>query len=426
SLITTLLLTVSTVVSWTLLLIAMAVPYVFVGIAVSLALTRSPFPVSQVYGLDLLGAALGCVVVVLILNVLDGPSTIILAGFIAAVAAYTFAACAGTRDKEKLQGRRWWIRPGTVATALLLFTVVNAMVPFGVRPMLVKDILEHPGSYRFEKWNSYSRIIATSPKTDIPFLWAPSAKMPADTRTPKVVLNIDGAASTVMFHYDGKRQSIEFLRYDLVNLAYNIPGIKKSAVIGVGGGRDLLSAHLYGVSDITGVEINRIFVDLHTREPFYKDFSSLTKLPKVRLHIDDARSWFASTKEKFDLVQMSMIDTWAATGAGAFSLSENGLYTLEGWRAFIETLNDNGIFTVSRWYNPGDVNETGRMIGLATAALLDAGVPDVRPHMFVARANNIATLVLSKSPFTPEHLRILRDEVSRLAFVVLLDPDQPA
>ena len=90
-----------------------------------------------------------------------------------------------------------------------------------------------------------------------------------------------------------------------------------------------------------------------------------------------------ATKEKFDLVQMSMIDTWAATGAGAFSLSENGLYTLEGWRAFLKTVNDRGIFTVSRWYSPGDVNETGRMIALATAALLDTGLKDARPHLFV-------------------------------------------
>src|SRR5260370_32280271 len=89
---------------------------------------------------------------------------------------------------------------------------------------------------------------------------------------------------------------------------------------------------------------------------------------------------------------MSMIDTWAATGAGAFSLSENGLYTLEGWRAFLKAINDHGIFTVSRWYAPDDVNETGRMIGLATGALLDAGVQDVRSHLFVARAEHIATL----------------------------------
>ena len=127
--------------------------------------------------------------------------------------------------------------------------------------------------------------------------------------------------------------------------------------------------------------------------------------------MDDARSWFASTDEKFDLVQMSMIDTWAATGAGAFSLSENGLYTLEGWRAFLKTINNEGVFTVSCWYNPGEINETGRMIGLATAALLDAGVKDARSHLFVARADNIATLVLSKTRFTEEQLLVLHNEV---------------
>jgi hypothetical protein len=143
------------------------------------------------------------------------------------------------------------------------------------------------------------------------------------------------------------------------------------------------------------------------------------------LHVDDARSWFASTHEKFDLVQMSMIDTWAATGAGAFSLSENGLYTLEGWKTFLHSLNDDGIFTVSRWYSPGDVNETGRMIGLATAVLLDSGAKDVRSHLFVANAEYIATLVLSKEPFTPQQLSILHATVRNLGFNVLLAPDQP-
>jgi hypothetical protein len=122
---------------------------------------------------------------------------------------------------------------------------------------------------------------------------------------------------------------------------------------------------------------------------------------------------------------MSMIDTWAATGAGAFSLSENGLYTLEGWRAFLKTLNKDGIFTVSRWYGSGEVNETGRMVGLATAALLDAGVKDARPHIFVANAHNIATLVLSKEPFTEEQLRILHDAVRDDGFSELISPDRP-
>ncbi|HUD23468.1 MAG TPA: hypothetical protein VMQ60_11545 [Acidobacteriaceae bacterium] len=80
-------------------------------------------------------------------------------------------------------------------------------------------------------------------------------------------------ASTCVFHYDGTRDSIAFLKYDLVSLAYRLPGIHKSAVIGVGGGRDVFTAHLFGVSDITGVELNPIFVNLITRDPFYRNFS---------------------------------------------------------------------------------------------------------------------------------------------------------
>ncbi len=142
--------------------------------------------------------------------------------------------------------------------------------------------------------------------------------------------------------------------------------------------------------------------------------------------MDDARSWFAATHEKFDLVQMTVIDTWAATGAGAFSLSENGLYTLEGWRAFLKSLNKDGIFTVSRWYAPDNVNETGRMIGLATAALLDAGVKDARPHLFVACTPILSTLVLSKEPFTTEQLRILHEAVREGGYTELVSPDRPS
>lgn len=425
SLITTLALSVTTLVSWCLLLAAMTVPYVFAGIVVSLALTRSPFPVNQVYGVDLLGASLGCAAVVVLLNVLDGPTTLLVTGLTSALAAICFSVSASGEDQPQSGARAWWPKPYPVILVLLVLGAVNTFTPAGLRPVLVKDNLERFSLNAFEQWNSYSRIVAARPSTEPPFLWGPSPKMPADLRVQQAALNIDGAAGTMMHHYDGTRESIEFLRYDMVNLAYNLPGIRKSAVIGVGGGRDLLSAHLYGVADITGVELNPIFISLHTKHPYYKAYSNITALPNLKLHVDDARSWFASTDEKFDLVQMSMIDTWAATGAGSFSLSENGLYTLEGWRAFINTLNDNGIFTVSRWFNPDDVKETGRMIGLATAALLDMGVSDARPHLFVARADHIATLVLSKSPFTPEQILILKNEVQRLGFNVLLAPDQP-
>ncbi len=412
-------------VAWALLLTVMAVPYVFAGVVVSLALTRSPFPTGQVYGVDLLGAALGCLAVLGLLNVLDGPTCVIVAGVIAGLSSLAFSASAVAEDQLHLKSIPWWRQPATVVVVLLAVALFNALSPVGFSPILVKSSVDKMGKYgQFEKWNSYSRIRASRPTLEFPPLPAPSPKFSVDTRISTVDLNIDGAAATAIFHYDSTLNSISFLQYDLVNLAYRIPGIKKSAVIGVGGGKDILSAHLFGVTDITGVELNPIFINLLKRDPFYKHYSNLTALPNLKLHVDDGRSWFAATNEKFDLVQMSMIDTWASTGAGAFSLSENGLYTLEGWRAFLKSINDNGFFTVSRWYSPSNVNETGRMIGLATAALIDSGVKDVRPHLFVASTSNNATLVLSKAPFTEEQLRILHDAVRDGGFSEVISPDR--
>jgi hypothetical protein len=406
----------------------MAVPYVFAGVVVSLALTRSPFPTGQVYGVDLLGAALGCMAVLALLNVVDGPTAVFVAGAVSAFSSMAFAASIDGDNPQRLKSKPWWRQPMTVAVALLVLALFNALSPIGFSPILSKNTVDFRGKFgQFEKWNSFSRIRATRPAEMEPELWGASSKLPPDLRVPKVVISHDDLGNfTNMFHYDGTLDSISFLKYDLVNIAYRLPGIHKAAVIGVGGGQDILSAHLFGVDDITGVELNPIIIDLHTRDPLYKSFSNITALPNLKLHTAEARSWFAATNEKFDLVQMTVIDTFAATGGGAFSLSENGLYTLEGWRAFLKTINHDGFFTVSRWYGPGEVNETGRMIGLATAALLDAGVKDPQAHLYVARTADLATLVLSREPFTEGQLRTLHDAAQDGGYGELLSPDRPS
>ena len=422
SLITTLTPMATSIVAFALSMAAMTVPYVFAGITVSLALTRSPYSVSQVYGVDLLGAALGCTAVVGLLEVIDGPSAVFVAGLLAALASLAFARAAPAPERAALARRNGWRQPICTIAALIVLIPLNALVPRGFRPLLVKDGIDWDGSERTERWNSYSRVVATPPAERSPTLWGPSPRLARDVVVQQAALNIDGAAATAMHHFDGKA-SIDFLRYDLVNLAYSLPGINRAAVVGVGGGRDVMSAHLFGVKEITGIEVNRIFVDLLTRDPFYSRYANVSAIPGLVLHVDDARSWFAASRESFDLIQMSMIDTWAATSAGAFSLTENGLYTLEAWRAFVARLTDDGVFTVSRWYARGDVDEAGRMIALALATAMDRGAAQPRRHVFVANTDRIATLVLSKSPFAPARLERLRSETARLGFQVLVAPD---
>lgn len=122
---------------------------------------------------------------------------------------------------------------------------------------------------------------------------------------------------------------------------------------------------------------------------------------------------------------MSLIDTWAATGAGAFSLSENGLYTVQGWQHFIDALTPNGVFTVSRWYNPEDIRETARLLSLAAASLRLHGVTNPEMHIFLASTPRLATIIIGNAPLSVDEVAKLRAATAELGFTVLVSPDQP-
>src|SRR5919108_2260278 len=81
----------TSILTWAELALCLSIPFVFSGIGVSLALTRSPFPVGRVYGADLLGAAVGCLGVLVLLNNTDGPSAILWVGAIAAAGELFFS-----------------------------------------------------------------------------------------------------------------------------------------------------------------------------------------------------------------------------------------------------------------------------------------------------------------------------------------------
>jgi hypothetical protein len=207
-------------------------------------------------------------------------------------------------------------------------------------------------------------------------------------------------------------------------LPYHLRKGGDAAIIGVGGGRDILTA-LWGKSrSITGIEINGVFVDL--LEGRHRDFAGLATQPELELVKDEARSFLTRTDKRFDVLQMSLIDTWAATGAGAFTLSENGLYTMEAWEVFINALKPTGVFSVSRWFSPEKASETSRLLALGTAALLDRGVTDPDQHLVLVARKTVATLLLSPAPFTAEDLATVEASADRFGFRILLAPGHPA
>ncbi|MFL5049518.1 MAG: hypothetical protein ACJ8D4_05355 [Xanthobacteraceae bacterium] len=414
---------------WLKLIAALVPPYVFAGMGISLALTRSPWPIGLVYGFDLAGAALGCLGALALMSTLDGVSVMLMVGALGASAAFAFAlGCRETEWQALVLPRlaRLLRRPGMLAVALLVLALGNAAIyPHGLVLSFAKARVETTDVIEHTQWNSYSRIRAEKIVHGSPAMWGGSSAMPP-IKIDQRYMNIDGDAGTTMFRFGGDLAEVDFLKYDVTSLAYYIRNRGRAAVIGVGGGRDLLAARLFGFRDVTGIELNPIFIDYLTRR--FRDFNRLADLPGVRFEIDEARSWFANAgrDQNFDLVQMSMIDTWAATAVGAYSLSENGLYTVEGWRQFLASLAPDGVFTVSRWYSPDDVDETGRLLSLAKATLLDMGVPEPQNHLLLASSGRLSTLIVGRAPLSRQDVALLRETTTRLGFSILVGPDLPA
>ena len=174
-----------------------------------------------------------------------------------------------------------------------------------------------------------------------------------------------------MTRFDGKDMSrLAHLKYDVTNIAHYLRHNADVYVIGAGGGRDVLSALVFDQHHVTAVEMNKAIIDIVNENSATSPATS-TATPGSAFVNDEARSYLTRSSDRFDLIQISLIDTWAATAAGAFVLSENTLYTQDAWRLFFTRLKPGGIVSVSRWYIHPFPADVYRSVSLATATLRD-------------------------------------------------------
>lgn len=396
------------------LALSVSVPFFFSGVVVTLALLRSGRPLAKAYAADLAGASAGCLAVVALLKFLDGAGAVFAIGAGFALAAACFAAWSGAAAIK---------RPAALAAVgLVLLAVLERETLLGFDPILVKGRPENRTEIVFERWNTLSRVTARRVQSApvLAALWAASPATPA-AQIELASMTIDAEAGTGVMPMRGDPRNVAFLGYDASAVAYALRQ-GSVAVIGVGGGKDLMTALVFGNPRVLGVEINPAFVE--ALQGPYRDFTGLLRRPEVRLVNDEARSYMARSRESFDLLQMSLVDTWAATGAGAFSLSENGLYTVEAWRIFVSRLTPTGVFTVSRWHSHEDLDETARLMGLASAALFSLGIERPSEHLALVAHRGLATLILGRAPLTPDDVGRLRAHCQRLGFPLVLAPDQ--
>ena len=364
--------------------------------------------IGSLYAADLLAAAAACVAAIALMRSVQGPAMLLCPGLLSATAAAVLRPPSRAR------------RAAAVVLALACCAGLAASWATGGRFLALQ--LDSPPM--FERWNEHSRVVAYPVG-------------PPEHESDRMLL-IDRSAVTYMPRVPASRLKGKFdIELDWGNssryIAYRLGrSIDSAAVIGVGGGEDLGPPLAHGVTRIDGYEINGILVDLLRRR--WSDFNALASRPEIHLIHSEARVGIARSTRRYDLIQASLIDTWAATASGGFVLSESGLYTIEGWRTFLRALSDRGMLTMTRWYLPAAPAEIERLVALAVAALADAGIAEPAAHLIVVgdqlsadQTLMMATLVLSKRAFSEEELRRARQIAAADELPPLLVPgERPA
>src|SRR5918999_3869605 len=269
---------------------------------------------------------------------------------------------------------------------LLIVNSASSMNIFDIKPGMSKGLyyqLNHPSEFQHlsEEWNSFSRVDVTrkigkqegdnnnilnstlaigdskqnnnSNSSDGSSNNNNNGLTVAgiDNATPHELASIiiDADAATPIYRWNGSQSDIASIQKYMDYLPYEMTNANNTLVIGSGGGEDILVGLSDGVDNVTAVELNPLVVSAVKR--FDSQSGNIYNNNNVELIIDDGRRFISSSSEKYDVIVLKLVDSWAAQLAGGYALSENYLYTVEAFQQYFRHLDkDNGgMLVMTRW-----------------------------------------------------------------------------
>jgi len=342
---------------------------------------------------------------------------VLAASVLAACAALVLAWDAGPRQRA--------LPAASLAAALLALPFAGPLASVQAGPgKALGELLDHDAfpSTRVvsTSWSAIARVDVVDGAP--PVVWtAPGASAPPP---PELQILIDGDAATPILTLPVAPGQGEFLDAMLSTAALQALAPERVLVIGSGGGVDVVAALHHGADHVDAVEINPIIVDLVTG-PHARRLDGLFSRPEVTLHHAEGRSFVRQSDDRYDLIQISLVDTWAAASSGAYSLAESYLYTTEAFDDYLEHLTDRGALTVTRWLTIPP-RESMRLCTVAVEALRRRGVERAADHVAMLTVDRLVTLIVRREPFDAETVQAILSVAERRGYGVLYVPGTEA
>lgn len=394
-----------------LFMILFSVPFFLIGIIISAAFNAFASVAGRLYAADLIGASAGALLVVLFLVLTGGEGATLIVGLIAAIGGTIFSRIAKNTKKTVVS-----LMFVAFAVSLIFLNHATQIFAIPTDPTAQKDLpiylREHPGSKIVKtEWNSFSRIDVVEGGTG------------GEGLVAKVF--IDGGAGTNIISWDGNTESRQELSTWMQYLPFKMMQDPKVLVIGSGGGRDVVASLVSGSKDVTSVEINPIIYE--TVKSYGDRAGNVYSHEYVRSYVDEGRSFITRSSEKYDIIYVPFVDTWASVSSGGLSVSENFLYTLEGFQQYYDHLTERGKIVTVRW-----LIDAPRFISTYAKLLEQNGIPQdqLYRHLIMVTSDSytqdpsVTMVIFSKSPFTDEEIRFLSQSFSQYDYKPILVPRQ--
>src|SRR5262249_37247108 len=209
----------------------------------------------------------------------------------------------------------WADSAGRRRVALLFATAFIAVIAanLALRGRLI-DIIYAKGVRRDQPWVEFAK-------------WNAISRIEVDKSGDARAIVIDADASTYIMNADPALWAEQGYQKELMSATPAVVNVLRPhgdyAIIGPGGGVAVLRALANGSKNVTAIEINPIIANDIMRGRYADYAYHLYQRPEVHLHVQDGRSFIRNSQDKYDVIQMTLVDTWASTAAGAFALSEN-------------------------------------------------------------------------------------------------------
>ena len=399
--------------------VAVTVPFFFSGFVVSLAMRTAAEHVDRLYFWDLVGGGFACVLAVALMNSLTPPGAVLLGASAFAFAALVFSR----RGSERVVSL-------VVAAIILCGVPFASELPFPLaRSKHMALAMEKQAMVPiFTKWTALFRTDVVERTDESPphvnhDNWGMSKSAPADDQPPWGFVMHDGTAGTGI--YDLRDGELRYLDSHILKFPYLIiPAKPDVLVIGVGGGRDVFAAMQLGAQSVTGVELDPVTIDL-IEDNFSEREAGFFTSANVELVPGEGRHFAKRTDKRFNLIQITGVDTLSAQSSGAYVLAENYLYTVEAFGEYFNLLKADGLLSITT----GQLlfrapQAAGRFISVAREALREIGVTDPTRHIAVVGTHTLlADVLIQPKPFSDEQIRVLKAEAARLNFPILVLPD---